>query len=389
MELNHAVAKKNPSPSPLHEVLHGSASAEDAAMYTEADGWSKVEEVHHAPAALRFLNVGTTPDGGVQVLWVEEGLMHFSTRVADGWMEPRPLFRGIQPQMVIDAQGDAHVVFVHDYGGRVQIYYTRHSDPVWTLPYEISRTRGLSQQPRVAVAPDGLVYAVWEDDTPGFASIYHAYNPEGYWINAPVPGVRGWRPSLAFDGTGTLHLVWESAIPNGEGDDIFHTQLGPGGWSLPENISDSPLTDSALPRVVGSPNDTVHVVWQERRQDRSAIGYSSGRYASWLKPLALTKGGRQQLPDLAIAAEGDLHVIWQDGDVLAYRHRNPGADAIWQTPQVLDRQSSSLEDFALTCDSQGGVHVLWSRRTKERWTLYYRHRQGERPHKQFIPDVVG
>lgn len=357
-------------------------------IYAEPAGWDPEEVVHTTAGPLSTPQVAVPPDGTVHLLWVEEGWLWHSVRVRDAWGEPHRLFAGVQPSVTVDEQGNLHMVFAHDFGGRYQIYYTRHREPLWTLPYEISRTPGLSHNPHIAAAPNGLLYVVWEDDTPGFSSIYHAYNPEGHWINAPVPGARGWRPWVTCDGKGNVHLVWESTIPNRQGDDIYHSQLTPSGWSLPENISDSPNGDSALPKAAGAPDDTVHVVWQERFGPRSVIGYAFGRYASWLKPLAITGSGYHQDPQVAVSSRGDVHVMWVDQTILAYRTRGPVPDAPWHTAQQVAMAPQGVSHHALVCDARGDLHAVWVRREDDAHVLCYRHRPAAAPHKQFIPTVI-
>ncbi len=375
---------------PLQAIAEGGDSEEAPDFYAEADGWSETEEVFRSSTPVRFPCLGVHPDGRVYALWTSENWIWFTRRVGDGWGEPEEVFGGTQPHMAVDTQGDVHLVFVKAFDRRFQVYYTRYSEPGWMLPYDISRTRGISQHPRVAVAPEeGLVYAVWEDDTPGFPSIYYAYNPEGQWINGPVPGTRGWRPSITFDGEGALHLVWESAIPRGRGDDVFHAQVTPRGWTLAENLSDSPRTDSALPVVAGGPGDTVHVVWEERFGNRSAIGYSAGKYAYWSKPLALTRGGYNHSPTIVVAPRGDVHLIWLERGILGYRTRSAGEEGVWHTPQALDRALEPVEDATIACDAEGNAHVLWTRRVENEWLVLYRRRHAAWPKKSVIPEAVG
>ncbi len=357
--------------------------------YEDARGWDTEEHVHSSSAVIGSPQVAVVPDGTVHLLWVEDGWLWHSARVKDAWGEPRRLFMGSQPSMTADPDGNVHLVFVHEFGGRYQVYYSRYQEPLWTLPYEISRTPGISHNPHIVVGQRGVLYVVWEDDTPGFPSIYHAYNPEGHWINAPVPGARGWRPSLAVDDAGRLHLVWQSSLPNRQGDDVYHAQMMPSGWSLPENISDSPRTDSSLPRVAGGKEGIVHMVWQERFANRSVIGYAFGKYASWLKPLALTRPGSHQFPQIAVSRAGYIHVVWVNGDALAYRHRGPAPDSPWHGPERIGTIVGNRSYTSLTCDSQGHVHVVWVYREEEKATVCYRRRAAPVRHKTFIPEVMG
>ncbi len=375
-----------PAPLPLEEIVQ-TEPADPVDVYVDADEWAPEEQVLSTPHPLRNVHALVHPDGSLHLVWTSNNWLWFTRQVKGGWDEPQRVFVGTQPSAVIDAKGTLHVVFAHSFAGRYQIYYTRFVDPYWAFPYEISRTPGISHNPHLAVSRDGLLYAVWEDDTPGFPSIYHAYNPQGYWINAPVPGARGWRPVIAFDGEDRLHMVWESPIPTGSGDDIFHSQMSPGGWTLPENISDSPKTDSSIPRIAGDKNGRIHVVWQEQWANRSEVGYASGRYASWSRPIALTRTGRNYAPDIVVDIHGAIHVLWQDLNVLAYRYYPPGEEGGWYFPEALDRHISGAEETAITTDSRGRIHVFWTRKAEEGWAFYHRWRENPLKHTQHIPLV--
>ena len=376
---------------PLAEIITRPESEGEPApeVYPESAGWDATEIVRETSESISHPQVVATPAGEVHLIWSEAGWLWHMMRVSDAWTEPRRLFAGIQPSLAVDDNGDLHMVFVHDFEGRYQVYYARYREPLWTLPYEISRTPGVSHNPHVIVGPNNQVYAVWEDDTPGFPSIYHAYNPEGHWINAPVPGARGWRPSLACDGEKTIHLVWESAIPNQQGDDIYHSQLTASGWTLPENISDSPKTDSSLPQVAPAADGTIHVVWEERYAQRVAVGYTFGRYAAWHRPIGLTRPGRRHSPRIAVSQRGNVHVLWVSGNVLAYRERTTGEDARWQMPERIARAADGISHPRIVLDASDDVHVVWVAHQEGTRALCCRRRQTSHNHVSYLPTVMG
>ena len=295
---------------------------------------------------------------------------------------------GHQPSLEADEQGRVHLVFAHAFGGRHQIYYTRYMEPLWRLPYEISRTPGLSHRPHVRAAADDRVYVVWEDDSPGFPAIYHAYNPEGYWINAPIPGIRGWRPRLVTRGEEGIHVVWEAAMPTRRGDDIYHAQMAASGWTLAENISDTPAGDSALPHAAATAEGEIHVVWEERIANRTFIAYTYGQYASWRRPLVLVYWGRPQQPCLVISRQGYIHLAWVDEDVLAYRRRDGGDNPVWHAPQALDQAGGGVGSPHLWVNEDGNVYATWVRREGTEYVLCFRTWEMPREQRTHLPYVT-
>ncbi len=355
--------------------------------YKAATGWAEPETIHTTASPIGSPLVVVDTEGRVHILWSEDGWLWHMYRAQNGWTEPKRPFMGVQPSADVDTHGFIHMAFVHAFGGRYQVYYTTFRDPLWAIPYEISRTPGLSQHPHLLAAPNGLIYVVWEDDTPGFSSIYHAYNPEGHWINAPVPGARGWRPVLTHDHTGAIHLLWEGAMPTRQGDDIYHSQLTRDGWTLPENISDSPDRDSAAPAAAPAQNGMVHVVWQERLGPRSVIGYAFGQYASWRKPLALSEPGTHQMPYIVTSPHGYVHALWTEGSAILHRSRGPVEDAVWHSTEEVVRHEEPIVSFQVRSDKEGRVHLVWITRSEKAWALHYRWREPAMKHKHFLPTV--
>ncbi len=386
MTETHAPERDLPSLDKTLEEGHG-LTPPAPPEYREATGWADAEEVRTTTSPIGSPLVVVDTEERVHILWAEDGWLWHMYRTQDGWTEPKRLFMGVQPSVDVDAHGFIHMAFIHDFGGRYQVYYTTFRDPLWAIPYDISRTPGLSQHPALLAAPNGLIYVVWEDDTPGFSSIYHAYNPEGHWINAPVPGARGWRPTLTHDHNGQIHLIWEGAMPTRQGDDIYHSQLSKDGWTLPENISDSPNRDSAAPTAAPAQNGMVHVVWQERLGQRSVIGYAFGQYASWRKPLALSAPGTHQMPSIVTSPHGYVHALWTEETAILHRSRGPVADAVWHTPEKVTHQEHPIVSLRAHCDSEGRVHLVWVTRGEKTWTLHYRWREPAMKHKHFIPTV--
>ena len=373
----------------LQEVMREEAGGEvEPLAYTPAEDWNPVEEVRRSAEPIADPQVVSTPDGRVHLVWGENGWIWHAWRSEDGWATPQRLFMGHQPSLDVDAQGGVHLVFAHAFGGRHQIYYTRYVEPLWRLPYEISRTPGLSHRPHVKAGPEERIYVVWEDDTPGFPAIYHAYNPEGYWINAPIPGVRGWRPRLVTAEEVGVHVVWEASMPTRKGDDIYHAQMNATGWSLAENISDTPAGDSALPHAALTASAEIHVVWEERVANRTFIAYAYGRYASWRKPLALVFWGRPQQPCIAISSRGQVHVAWVDDKTVAYRRREAGDEAPWNAPIALDQANGPVAYPYLWVNEQGDVYSTWVRRDGAEYVLCFRFWEIPKERRAHLPFVT-
>lgn len=158
-------------------------------------------------------------------------------------------------------------------------------------------------------------------DDPGFVSTDHDESP-----------------AMAFAPDGTLHAVWESRAANLAGGtdwDIYHAARGPAGWSAPELVNASGALDTGndnAPDIAIDAQGRLHVVWASD----SNIGGASGTdrdifYASrttpgpWLAPELVNSSGTSDsgahagdMDPRIILRAGEPHVVWLSD----YNHAN-------------------------------------------------------------------
>jgi len=210
------------------------------------------------------------------------------------------------PQLAVDAGGAVHVVW----GDTTIFYAKRSSDGIWLGPQNISDNSGWSGYPQLAVDAGGAVHVVWQDSAPGNYNIFYARrSSDGIWSgpqNISNNSGDSWQPQLAVDAGGAVHVVWSDSTPGNS--DIFYAKRSSDGiWSGPQNISD----DSG---------------WSAK-------------------------------PQLAVDADGAVHVVWGDTTIF-YAKRS--SDGIWSGPQNISDDSGWSGYPQLAVDAGGAVHVVWS-----------------------------
>ena len=84
-------------------------------------------------------------------------------------------------------------------------------------------------------------------------------------------------PQVAYDGEGTLHVVWRDYV-NGSSSILYASKPVSGQWSVPVELSTGPSTMLAL--ATDSEN-RVHVVWV---QDSDIIYTSKPFKGEWIAP---------------------------------------------------------------------------------------------------------
>lgn len=314
--------------------------------------------------------VVVAPSGALHIVWENAGRLYHIWRDANGqWSSPEALFWGVTPSIALDAYGRLHLVFAQRVRDNFEIYYTRFDGQRWTLPRNVSHTSGQSYSPYITIAPDGTLYVVWNDTTPGRDVIYYAKLQTSVWTNAPVLQAWGKAPSLYIGPSLEAHLLWQGnslfrAL------DVFHLLRQATGWYLPQNLSDTPNADSINAQGVLDYRGTLHVIWQEEGPRGYRVYYTMGRNLGWLWPEPLSEPG---IVDAGISTSERstfVHVWWGDGTTWWTRWRAV-ASLHWSAPIQFLYAGSRVIDVQFAPWNTQQLHALWWERTLSGANLWY------------------
>ncbi|MFW3146972.1 MAG: sialidase family protein [Thermoplasmatota archaeon] len=258
-----------------------------------------------------------------------------------------------------------------DGNGRIYIAYTStkmyypdpyliHSDDggkTWSSSFRIddclrdgnvSNDRSSQNAPKIAIASNNTVYAVWADERdktyfmPQTRHIRIAWSEDGENFSRsvridPVKKEPNWDaslPDIAIGANDRIFVAWQDRKDSGAYNNIWSSYSDDGGvtWSEMQYINDDELwaREHDYVRCVMHEND-VYVTWQDRRGD-------GNQYHPWLA-VSLdggeTFGGNimlsddneqynsRQWPSPALDDSGNLFVTWRD--------KRTGNDEIWFT----------------------------------------------------------
>jgi len=341
-----------------------------------SDGiWSGPQNISDNSGWSGYPQLAVDAGGAVHVVWQDSAPgnynIFYARRSSDGiWSGPQNISNNSddswQPQLAVDAGGAVHVVWIHATRVKYDIFYDifyarRSSDGAWSGPQNISNDSGYSWQPQLAVDAGGAVHVVWSDSTPGNYNIFYAKrSSDGIWLGPQnISDNSGWSgyPQLAVDAGGAVHVVWQDSAPGNY--NIFYARRSSDGiWSGPQNISNN-SGDSWQPQLAVDAGGAVHVVWSDSTPGNSDIFYAKrSSDGIWSGPQNISDdSGWSAKPQLAVDADGAVHVVWGDTTIF-YAKRS--SDGIWSGPQNISDDSGWSGYPQLAVDAGGAVHVVWS-----------------------------
>ena len=324
--------------------------------------WSEAVNLSNSAADSRAPVVAVAPNGTIHVLWEEEEEIYHCYRTGNTWSSPARVATGERPTLVVDEDNTPHALFANEFGGNWEIYYVRWDGNRWTLPRNISYTSGASGTPRLALAPDGVLHAVWADTSPGYSVIYHGHQQGAFWVNQPIPNARGSVPALAIDQQGQLHVVWQDQDTPSAPFEIYYSRWDGQEWSLPENISATADAHSAIADLSLDSQGMAYLVWEEEAGGSWQIYHSYGRVGYWSVPANISQSANEcHLASIIITPQDYMHVAWEEGTILQSRRKGASASD-WFPAETIASNPLGLGDVALAAASDGRVHAVWAAR---------------------------
>lgn len=338
-----------------------------------------------------------TADGALHAVWESNSQIYYARQPAGGaWSAPQLIAYGFAPYLVADSDGTLHVAFVNLFLGNYETYHIFRAKGAWSLPVNMAYTTGYSAHPKLALAGDHSLHAVWMDNTPGYWTTYYATWDGQFWSNRPIPSGRGQSPAIGTAPDGSIYVVWQDRVRRDAeslGDfDIFLSTLRDGTWTPPLDISDSRLVDSLGADIASTSDSTAHIVWVDGEWD---VRYSYGRGTAWSAPelvsVPLDAGSYAVHPHIVVEAGKYLHLAWQeeDGYGQAYTLRVTAREehaAGWPAGYAISSRNA-VRDAMLAAAPTGGVGMSWAEASAAGSNLRISLRQPMREDRIWLPAI--
>ncbi len=319
-----------------------------------------------------------------------------------------------RPSIAVDGSGNLHVVWADNtngtWGTDYEIMYANYTSAGWSNATVISDDAtgwndGISYDPQIAIDGIGNLHVVWDDETIGEwgtdSEIMYSNNTGAGWSNATVisDDATGWnnqtseKPSIAIDGIGNIHVVWDDDTDGTWGNDreiMYVTRTG-AGWSNATVISDDATgwNDgvSSNPTIAIDAVGNEHVVWEDTTNGEwgtdTEIMYAINIFAGWSNATVISddatgwNDGTSWHSAITIDYNGNLHVVWEDqtdgewGSDTEIMYVNYTA-AGWSNATVISDDATGWNtgpsyNPSIAVYSYVKVHVVWEDYTDGEW----------------------
>jgi hypothetical protein len=361
--------------SRLQESGSGASSSRSGPLMALSGlaSWSAPTPIVSSLSFARRPVIVTTPDGVERAVWESNGYIYYAHSMSDGsWSPPKQVVYGTDPAMVDDPSGNLHLVYANYWMDNDEIFYIEWQHGQWGNSHNISNTTGSSRSPDMAYSPDGSLQATWTDvylDASGnkTADIYlgNLIGTGTIWGSRPVASATGEAPVVSVAPDGLVYIAWQ--------DDTSATSTNPGNFAvwitqyrrvngfnqfaIPVNLSDNPSAMSIGASIVAGGDGQAHVTWVE---NGNLIRYAFGRDTRWETPVAISQNASSARgPRIAFDHGAFLNIVWDEGtEILTTNTTSPLGP--WSAPMVIVSQPpQNLRDVALNAVRAGGFVVGW------------------------------
>ncbi len=223
------------------------------------------------------------------------------------------------PAAVTDSHGNIWAVWHSGPEGARDAYVAERSAQTrqWGAPLALTSLASDQCNPVMAIGPDDTLYVAWQDNRRGKWDIYVTASADGkVWLD-PIrvtdSNSNHTHPAISADHATPcgVAIAWEDDAA-GNLDIGIATSNSRFVTKTVAQVTSNAASQTEPALTVGADN-TIYLVWTDRRNGSADIYGSSSGVAGWANTALVTGAGNQSRP--ALAGEPDtstLHVLWVD-----------------------------------------------------------------------------
>ncbi|MEN6575342.1 MAG: putative Ig domain-containing protein [Phycisphaerales bacterium] len=244
----------------------------------------------------------------------------------------------------------------------------RAGQDVFDAPVQVTTDSGDQCNPDIALAHDGSLFVVWQDNRRGNWDVFLSTTSNGETFTRetliedsdnnqtePVVAVDGASPSRAY-------VAWQDDR-NGN-QDIFVASSTNVFASMTTSAVTTNTANQTSPDMAVDAANTAYLVWTDSRNGQADI-YGAASTASWANvPLVTGDGGQTHPAVAATPGSSVLHLLWVNdvsGDADVYYASSNGLPTgpVTGTNIIDDTSDAAQTDPALACAADGRIFACW------------------------------
>jgi hypothetical protein len=259
----------------------------------------------------------------------------------------------IHPSIVVDSLDSVHIAW-EDL--RADNDIRASSSSVSTLSFgtsvKVNDDTGTSWQHEPSIAADGSdLYVAWYDRRDVDPFIYIAKSSNGgatYGSNIRIESDMAngpqFEPAITVNG-GRIYVVWQDGR-SGVSRDIYLASSSTSALSFGDGVrvnSGTASTNQRSPALALADNGTIHVVWQDFRDQVNDLYYatSTDGGTSFVDERVNEAPGdvilEKRKPEVAVSTEGILYAVWED-------QQSEDSRIVMATSEAVDNGDGNGED---------------------------------------------
>jgi len=261
-----------------------------------------------------------------------------STDNGENWTETQlssGSYYPTHPSLAIDSNDNLHVVWEGQWTNSTtyyQIYYTKFSSGSWSTQAAITSGNYSNGSPAIAIDSSDNIHVVFHGPYSGesYSQIRYLKYSSGSWsavANITSDHYMRYDPSIAIDSNDNLHVVWEGKSSYYTASyNIYYSKYSAGAWSAATNITADNNYQHVNPCIAITPNDYLHVVWEENNATyQSVYQIFYRRFTnSWETAVNLTSDNTYYQYNANISVDtksNSIYVIWEGQSAASTTYR--------------------------------------------------------------------
>jgi hypothetical protein len=365
------------------QQFDGTRSNIVASRYSASTGlWADALPLEKSDGPASLPRIAMDAGGNAIAIWQQSDNARDNIYVnrysaSNGWgdatlLETNDTGRAIEPQISMDAAGNAVAVWQQFDGTRYSIWARRYDASAgWGVPQAIeTNDDGDATAPQVAVDATGNAVAVWRQLVGTHAGIWASRTNAGAWgkpelIETDNLGF-AFEPQVAVDAKGNAMVVWQQF------DSVrYHIKSNRfvvgSGWGTTTPVESNTTASAADPQVATDANGNAVAVWLQANDaipkvwaNRYTIGTGWGKPA----PLENDDSSTNTEPRVAMDKFGNATVVWTQTTVIRSgvwtRTSNSTSPSVWGAAVPIDEPTGGeAQSPQIAMNTDGVAMAVW------------------------------